>query len=411
MNLVDRVKKMVLTPQSEWEVVAQEPASVVGLYKDYIAPLSAIGPVAAFIGMSIFGTSVPFMGSIRVPLLSGVSRMVVSYVLGLAGVYLLALLIDALAPTFGGEKDRMQALKVAAFSATPVWIAGVLHILPALGILVLLAALYSLFVLYLGLQILMKSPKDKALAYTIVVIVIAIVVGAVFGLAANKIAGFGMYSSGAGSGLQLGDSSKGGDALARLKQMGDSMKAANKNMEAAKQSGNPQAQVQAAGAAIGAALGGGIQYDPLDKQVLKGLLPDTVDGLKRTTIEAEKVSMGAFKISKANAGYGDTRGHNITLTLTDAGGVSFLGGLAAWSMIEQDKETDNGYEKMGKVDGRPVHEKFDTRGMDGEYSVVVGGRFLVEAHGRRVDMKELKQAVALIDINKLEGMKTVGIKK
>jgi len=91
-------------------------------------------------------------------------------------VFVLALIIDALAPTFGGQKNPIQALKVAAYSATAAWVAGIFGLIPALGFLGLLG-LYSLYLLFLGLPILMKAPEDKAMGYTLVVIVAAIVLG------------------------------------------------------------------------------------------------------------------------------------------------------------------------------------------------------------------------------------------
>jgi hypothetical protein len=411
MNLIERAKKMTLSPQSEWGIVAQENTTTAALYKSYIVPLSAISPIASFIGLSIVGISLPFMGSMRVPFVSGLTHMVVSYLLSLVGVFLIALLINALAPTFSGQKNQLQALKVAAFAFTPVWIASVLQILPSLSILVLLAGLYSLYVLYLGLPVLMKSPKEKALGYTAVVVVCAIVLTIVFGVIAKSVLGIGdgMQPDAGGPSMQFGKAGDGNDAMAKLQQMSERMDAANKKMEAAKLSGDPQAQAEAARAALGAVMGG--QYEPVDQRILKDLLPEVLGNLKRTKSESNKAAMGDFKIAKAEAGYGDGQNHNIDLTLTDTGGAQMFGALAAWSVMENERENDSGYEKMIKVDGRPVHEKFNKNDMNGEYSVIVAGRFLVEAHGQQVEMAALKQAVAAVNFNKLESMKNEGAKK
>lgn len=181
MNLVDRVKNILLQPKAEWEVIAAESTPTGELYTGYIMPLAAIGPAASIVGMSLVGISMPFMGTFRVPITSSVAHAVTSYVLTLVGVFIIALIIDALAPSFGGEKNQAQALKVAAYASTPSWIAGIVLILPMLGILGLLAALYGLYLLYLGLPLLMKAPREKALGYTAVVVVVAIVVMAVIG--------------------------------------------------------------------------------------------------------------------------------------------------------------------------------------------------------------------------------------
>ncbi|MDD5363854.1 MAG: Yip1 family protein [Gallionellaceae bacterium] len=191
MNLIERAKNIVLQPKAEWGVIAGETTSTGDLYKSYVAPLAAIGPVASFIGLSLIGASVPFLGTIRVPLLSGLSMAIVSFVMALVGVFVIALVINALAANFGGEKDQAQALKAAAYSFTPAWLAGVLHLIPSLGVLVLLASLYGVYLLYLGLPVLMKAPEDKALPYTVVVVVCAIVVGVLIGVVSGLFGGMG----------------------------------------------------------------------------------------------------------------------------------------------------------------------------------------------------------------------------
>lgn len=176
MNLIERAKNILLQPKSEWAVIDAETTSVSALYREYIVPLAAITPLAGIIGMSVVGISVPMMGAYRVPLASGIAQALTSYVLTLVGVFIVALIIDALAPTFGGQKNQLQALKVAAYASTPTWLAGVVMILPMLGIIILLAALYGLYLLYLGLPLLMKAPQEKAVGYTVVVVVATVVV-------------------------------------------------------------------------------------------------------------------------------------------------------------------------------------------------------------------------------------------
>lgn len=182
MNLIERVKNILLQPKTEWQTISTEATSAGDLYKSYIAPLAAIGPAASIIGMSVVGISLPFMGTFRVPISSSIAQAVTSYVLTLVGVFIIALIIDALAPTFGGEKNQMQALKVATYASTPSWIAGIVMILPMLGVIALLAALYGLYLLYLGLPLLMKAPQEKAIGYTAVVVVVAVVVMMVIGV-------------------------------------------------------------------------------------------------------------------------------------------------------------------------------------------------------------------------------------
>jgi hypothetical protein len=185
MNLVDRVKRILLSPRTEWQVIDAEPTTPAQLYTGYIIPLAAIGPIAQIIGYSVFGISVPFVGTYRVPIGSAITSALVSYVLVLVATYVLALIIDALAPTFSGQRSQIQALKVAAYSSTASWVAGIFLLVPGLRLLTILG-LYSLYLLYLGLPVLMKTPPEKAVTYTVVVVLAAIILFMLTGVVAGR---------------------------------------------------------------------------------------------------------------------------------------------------------------------------------------------------------------------------------
>ena len=180
MTIVERVKRILLQPRQEWEVISGETETISSLYKNYIIPLAAIGPIASIIGMSIVGIGMPFGPAFRVPIVTAVLSAVVHYVLGLAGIYALALITDFLAPTFFGEKNIVRSLKLAAYSFTAAWVAAVFVIIPTLSFLAV-SGLYSLYLLYEGIPVLMKSPREKALVYTVAVAVAAVVVFVVIG--------------------------------------------------------------------------------------------------------------------------------------------------------------------------------------------------------------------------------------
>lgn len=196
MAIVERIKSIILKPKEEWEVIAGETSSTAGLLKNYALPLAAIGAVAGFIGASIVGVTIPFIGTYRAPMVTGLVGGVVGLAIQLASVFVLGLVIDALAPKFGGEKNSAQALKVAVYSFTPGWVAGALRLLPSLGILAALAGLYGIYVLYLGLPRLMKAPQDKAVSYTLVVVACGIGIFLVTGLVTGAIVGAGAMATG-----------------------------------------------------------------------------------------------------------------------------------------------------------------------------------------------------------------------
>lgn len=181
-QLLERVKAILLNPKATWENIKGETTTVSKIYGEYLVPLAAIPAVAAFIGHSLVGVHLPFMGYYRTPIISGLVSAVLTYGLTLAGIFIVAKVIDALAPTFGASKNDLNAFKVAAYAWTPALVAGILSILPTLAPLGLLAGLYGIYLLYLGLRSLMACPAEKAVAYTATSVVAVIVIYALVGL-------------------------------------------------------------------------------------------------------------------------------------------------------------------------------------------------------------------------------------
>jgi Yip1 domain len=180
--LIQRVKNILMTPKTEWPVIDAESDTIAGIYKNYVVILAAIAPICLLIGLLLFG-----MPYVSFPMEYLLAQAVISYVMALIGCYVLALIIDALAPSFGGTKDKVKAFKVAAYSSTAAWVVGIFYLLPLLAILGIIGGLYSLYLLYLGLPVLMKAPADKSVVYTVAVIVAAIVIYLVLGAITGRI--------------------------------------------------------------------------------------------------------------------------------------------------------------------------------------------------------------------------------
>ena len=179
-GIIERAKNILLKPKETWPVIAAEPATTQSIYVPYVVALAAIGPIAQFVGGQVFGFTA-FGVTYHPPIGSALGSAILSYGLTLATVFILALVIDGLAPNFGGQKNQVQALKVAAYSATAGWVGGIFGIVPALGLIGALFGLYGLYLLYLGLPVLMKAPEDKAIGYTVVVVLVAIVLFLIVG--------------------------------------------------------------------------------------------------------------------------------------------------------------------------------------------------------------------------------------
>ena len=445
-GLLERAQKILLKPNAEWPVIATEATSTGKLYTGYIVPLAAIGPIASIIGMSLVGISVPFLGTVRTPILSSALYAVVAFILALVGVFVLALIIDALAPTFSGEKNQGQALKVAAYSYTPAWLAGILGVIPMLALLGVIAALYGLYLLYLGLPILMKAPKEKAVAYTAVVVLCAIVLGVVFGAISGTMMGargmtwMGMHGSAldrqaasekagaaaAGSllGGLFGQDDKGkaaiGSAVTQMAEYGRQMEQQAAQAKSATAPGSGKTAdgsssakdvATAAGAlgALGSALGGGKTVEPVDFRALKAMLPESLPEMTRSNASGEKNEMMGIQVSTAEADYQDGASGRIHVKISDLGTLTSLAGMAAAMEPKLDKETDTGYERTTLVNGRQTHEIYDTRSRQGEMKVLLDGRFEVEVNGNGVKMDTIKLAMSRIDLGRLEAMKTQGV--
>ena len=182
MNIVDRVKRLLLSPDPEWSVIAGEPATLGGLITGYVLPLAALSAIGSLLGTLFIGLGLMF--ALRVA--------IVGLVMAVIGVVILSVIIDALAPTFGVAKNSTNAAKVAAYAPTPAWVGGIFQIIPLLGSLVtFVGALYALYLLYLGLMRVMKSSADKAVGYTVVVVLVGIVVGFVASYITTTFIGIG----------------------------------------------------------------------------------------------------------------------------------------------------------------------------------------------------------------------------
>lgn len=376
-GLVERVKSILLRPSSTWDVIDSEPATTPGLFKNYAAILALIPAICGLIGGSILGGAF----GLKTPILFGVFSAIVGYVLNLAMVFVLGLIIDGLAPSFDGQKNQVQAMKLAVYSSTAGWVAGIFALVPVIGLLAILASLYGIYLLYLGLPKLMKAPEAKAFGYTAVAVIVAIILSFVIGAVTTLVGGLGLAGMGAAGALssntvQVGDKSV---DLGKLEEASKKMEAAAKQIESGKA---PEA----------------VQPD-----VLKAYLPDGVAGYARTELTTGSGGAAGMAGSQAEGVYtkGDAK---IRLSVTDLGAAGALAGMASAFNVQSSSESDGKYEKVGKVDGRMTQESYDKASKHGQYSVLVGDRFMVAAEGEGASVDELKSAVAAIGPAKLEAL-------
>ncbi|HSN21518.1 MAG TPA: Yip1 family protein [Usitatibacter sp.] len=407
MNLVERAKNIIVTPKTEWQVIAGEATPAAQLVTGYVLPLAAIAAIAGFIGLSLIGGLFGMRLGITWGLVSAIYHLVMAVVM----VYVMAFIIDALAPSFGAQKNFAQALKVAAYSYTPVWVMGIVNIIPLLGILVLLAAIYAVYLLYLGLQGVMRAPPEKAAGYTAVAviagIVIAVIVNVIGGiLVATGTPGLGMGGMGGmgrhGAGVTFDRDSR----LGKLEEFGRKMDEASKRMDEAQKSGDPNKQMEAALGALGTALSGGKGVDPVQLDQLKPFVPEKFVGLARKDASADRSGVKGLMMAKAGATYADDEGkRRVELEVTDTGGAAGLMGLAAWMGVQGEHEDSHRREVTRTEGDRMVHEEVYKQGGRSEYTVVLGQRFIVSATGHGVDLDTLRSGVNDLELGKLASLK------
>lgn len=447
-GFLDRAKNILLSPRTEWPVIAVEATPTAQLFIGYVAPLAALAALVAFIHLSLLGVSLPFGGAMRTPMISGLTTAAMMLVFGFLAVFLLGLIVNGLAPTFGGTRDMRQALKVAAYSMTPAYVGTVLALSPILSMLLqLIAGCYGIYVMNLGLPIVMRSPKDRAFGYTATVVICTFLLGIVFTVASVALGIAGHASGLMGSnevsdqqgtqavgdviGGALGTNAQGkagiAAALNNLVKAGEQQQrneaasgaaattaaptdspAAATSASAGGAAQNPASAVGGLMGALGGALGGDHPHAAVDFRQLTPALPASLSGMKRIDATGSSQSAMGVKTASATASYQGDNGTGVKIEITDMTAMAGIMGMAGALVQDTTSESASGFEKDQTVDGHVAHEKFDANAKHGVLTVMLAKRFQVEITGDGVDMGVLEKALGSVDLSHLESMKDAG---
>jgi hypothetical protein len=369
-GIVDRAKNILLQPQKEWDRIAGEPADVNQIYIGYVLPLAALSAICAFIGMSLIGV----MG-FKVGLVPGLIGAVIQVVMALVGVFILAFVANMLAPTFGSQQDIGQAHKLAAYSSTAGFLAGVFTILPPLAILGIVG-LYSFALLYIGLPRLMKTPEDKRIGYFVTIIVVCIVVGIVFGMVMGAvrgmIPGYGppTYTFGQNAPAPAqGEVTLPGGGTVDLGEL------------------QRQAEAMQGG-------GGGTTVDPARMQAQ---LPQSLPGGFTLTSSSSASAMG---MAQAEGVY--TSGQSeLRLTVVQTGSMGALANMAAGMNVQENRQDSEGYARTQTIDGRIYSEEVSNSGGSASYGII-GRGVAVTAEGTNITLDQARAAVETVGVQRLE---------
>lgn len=442
-SFLQRAWGILVSPRAEWARIAPERVTAGSLYLEYAVPLVGVASAVSFLQRWLIGTSVPFAGHIRVGMLAALETGVASFVFGLIGLFVAALIVFMLAPAFGAKRDFGQALKAAVYSATPGCIASMSSLLPALGTLIgLFLMLYGIYVLYLGVVPVMSAPKERAAGYTAAIVIVGIVLGLLLGALGAAVGGIGRGAAlGAFDTLQTpaerrqAESTRVGDVIGGMlgtdKQGKAQLSAAIDNLtkageqEAAANSGNANSAAASSGGgnaspqnaataatglltALGGALGGSHRVDPVDFNALKQMLPESLPGLQRGPAEGSSKEGFGMKTASASAVYSGPGDRKVEISIADASAVSGLMGLASALPHQTNGSGDTSTEKDATIAGYPAHEKFDSQSQHGEISFILAKRFAVGLVGDHVDLNTLEGYAGSIDLSHLVAMKDAG---
>jgi Yip1 domain len=432
--LITRIWHMLARPREEWAQIATERTRISELYVGYAIPILAASSIASFLKQTLFGTWMPLAGTLRMPVGLAVESTLASFVFGLVGLFVLGLIVHLLAPMFAAQRDLTRAMKVAVYCVTPACVGSVCSLLPALGGLIAFALLlYGLYVLYLGVVPVMDAPKERALGYTVTIvlatIVLSLVIGAVIGMTGNGFVGALSFPRtqaerqhdeaaqvGNAIGNFLGTDKQGKEqlsgAIENLTKAGAQADTGTQDRSAAGASSPPSPEVSMkAGAglltALGGALGGSHRVDPVDYKTLAGFLPPALSDLKRGTAEGSNQQALGVKASSARAVYTEGK-RKVEVTIADASGVSGLMDLAEALPQTTSGSSDTGIERQTTVAGYRAHEKFDSNAQHGEIGFIVAKRFQVDLVGEGVDLGTLEQYASNLDLSRLAAMKDAG---
>jgi hypothetical protein len=200
-GILSRIKGILLMPDQEWALINDERPDIVSILVKYVLILALIPAICLFVNVGLIGESM--MGFMVRSISGGIMQGLIQLFTALASVYLLGHVVNYLAPQFSSVKDMGRSVQLIAYSFTPMWVLGVLYLLPSVSFLkmlvMILGGLYAIFLMYKGLPIIMKTPPDKIFGYLVVTVVAGFLVMLVVGLLLGLLLGLFM-ARGAGMG-------------------------------------------------------------------------------------------------------------------------------------------------------------------------------------------------------------------
>lgn len=401
-SLLDRARRMLLSPRQAWADIAAAGPRAGDVFRSWLLPLLALGAVATFIGQWVFGSG--FGGfRIRPGLLGSLQIAITGLVFSLLASAVIAAIANALSALFGGARKYDRAFALVAFGSAGALVGNLAAIVPALWILAIAGGIYSVYLLWLGIEPMMAVPARRRLPYLLSVMICGGITSVALALLL-QVASDGM-APGLGGGGTISVETPGGvmsRSRGELEELNRRLEEATQRMDQARRSGDGKGVAEGAGDAVKAiaSIGPAADRKPMPAQALKEWLPPRLAGLERTDFEVNDGQALGIGGSMARASYG-SGARTMTVEVLDAGGVAgivaVIAGLAQGER-ESATETERSY-SMGK---RKIIEKHRKDGSYGEYTTILANGVMVRTEGRGVGGAALGAAVQSLDLGLLE---------
>lgn len=409
-SFTGRLQGLLASPLREWRDIAVEPTTAADVYWGYVAPLAGAAAAGAFLANTLIGVDAGYH-ALRAGLLPAFAGALLGFALAFVGVNLLSRLTARLVAN-AREDLRLPALRVVAYSMTPVWLAAIVTSVPMLGVLAWAGGLYALVLLILGMRAVLRQADLQAVGYAVIVALCGALfaIFTLFAVAfANGVLGLGRPAVAPGYRDAPRVIGAAGSILGRI--VGESDAAGRARMTDAvgtlfgsafdalrgRQSVDPFDQLLVTAAVIG---GAGKVLEPVPAASLVRLLPTSLPGMRRIEVTSRPENVKSLHGNLASARY-ESNGATITLTVGDAGEAAGLLRLYAWFDPFLDKSTASGYDRRRRYDGHFLKEEYNRSDRKGKVAMIVDDRFVIGAEGANVDDAALLEAVRAVDARML----------
>jgi hypothetical protein len=399
MSVIARTKNLLLQPRAEWRRIDEEPAGIGRTLGRTLLPLAAIPAVCSAIGLCLIGIR-GGGAAIRLPWNVGLLQALALYLLAVVGLAAVALITTLVAPTFGGRAERVRGFKLAVHGATAALVGGIFLLVPPLAPLALLAALYSAYLVFTGLPIIMRCAPRRSVPYTAVVVLAGAVVGLLGSSAMTHFLSVGL------GGAEIALHTPGGmlrlDAAGLATASQQVADAAQKMAKASEQQ-EAAASKQQAGGGTPPVTGGDPDKGVVPAAALKAALPEILGPFARRSIEMQGGRVGDREASNAKADYasGDQR---LRVELTDLGHMRRLMADAG-AVVQGERENGVESERTWQENGRILHENFRKDGSLAQVTTTLRNGVVAELTGQRMTLDEVKAASSQLDLNLLENLR------